>query len=369
MQVKVLACAALFLVNACSTQAPTTTRSTSAPTATVPSDTATQATPAVPVDVTASYARTQPGTTAAGAGSISGLVNCACGGLPAQDVYAISTDGTRFYATQTVPGQTRWQILGVATGQYYVYAAGRVAKAEGGTYDSAPRRFAAGYTVAVACGLSVSCTDHSPLVVTVRPGAETGGVETFDWYSTNFPLVPTAGPAAPFLKAPPASFATAADAAAYLGVESTDAPQVAAQADCPINLACFWLVSSRAGTGAAYYIATAGANGQYLSCGLYLIGGGSSWQTLDRSCRPSTAFPAVGSSGAVRLGMGETGCVNVHDSPSLSGRVVACVPDGTAVRIDDGPTYAANGSTDQSTEYWWHIAGKGWMVHTYLRNG
>jgi hypothetical protein len=39
------------------------------------------------------------------------------------------------------------------------------------------------------------------------------------------------------------------------------------------------------------------------------------------------------------------------------------------VQIDDGPTYTANGSLEQATQYWWHLAGSGWMVHKYLRNG
>jgi hypothetical protein len=313
----------------------------------------------------ASYARTQPGPTASNPGSISGLVNCACGGLPAQDVYAISTDGARFYVTQTVPGQAHWRILGVPVGQYFVYAAERIARTEAGTYPSPPR-FASGYTKAIACGLTVYCTDHSPVVVEVRPGQETPGAETFDWYADDFPLVPVAGLPPPVVSAPPAKFPTAKEAAVYLGLLATEARYVAAAADCPVNLACYWLESSHTGTGASYYIATAGANNQLTSCSLYLIASGGGWQTFDGRCGVSAAFPAVGAPGMVRLGMGETGCVNVHDSPSLSGRVVACLSGGTAVQIDDGPVYAPTGSTDLATQYWWHIAGAGWMVHQYL---
>ena len=36
------------------------------------------------------------------------------------------------------------------------------------------------------------------------------------------------------------------------------------------------------------------------------------------------------------------------------------------VRIDGGPYYAPNTSTDVLQHYLWHIAGKGWMVHRYL---
>lgn len=318
-----------------------------------------------PTGTTASFARTQPGSTTPNAGSVSGLVNCACGGLPGQDIFAISTDGARFYVTQTVVGQSHWQILGVQVGDYFVYAAERLATVAGGSYIT-PRRFASAYTRAIACGLTVSCTDHSPIPVHVTSGANSSGIETFDWYAADFPLVPVSGPPEPSLGAPPASFPTAEQAAEYEGVAATAAPHVVGPAQCPINLACFWLVSSRAGNGASYYVATAGANGMYVSCGLYLIGSASAWHTFDRYCSQIAAFPAVGATGVVSLGMGETGCVNVHDSPSLSGRVVACLQAGTTVQTDDGPTYAPNSSNDAATQYWWHLAGQGWMVHRYL---
>jgi hypothetical protein len=102
-----------------------------------------QAPTSTPAEVTtvASYARTQPGSlVGSGAGSISGRVNCACDGLPAQDV------------TQTVPGQFRWKIVDVPPGQYYVYAAGRHVRVPGGTYGDA-QRFTSGYTKAITCGL------------------------------------------------------------------------------------------------------------------------------------------------------------------------------------------------------------------------
>jgi hypothetical protein len=295
-------------------------------------------------------------------------VNCACGGLPAQDVYAISTDGLRFYVTQTVPGQWRWKIVGLSAGPYVVYTTGRVERVASGTYSDNPR-FMSGYTTAVACGLLASCTDHSPVIVNVRSRAETTGVDTFDWYSTDFPLIPIAGPPPPFVNDPPTTFPSAVTAAAYAGALATAARQVHSPSQCPVNLACFWLTSSHAGSGAAYYVAEAGANGDYMSCGLYLIGSGSAWQLFASICRASAAFPAVGASGRVQLGMGESGCVNVHSSPSLSARVVACLTAGTSVTVDDGPDYLMTSSQDLSTQYWWHLAGLGWMVHTYLGRG
>jgi hypothetical protein len=133
-----------------------------------------------------------------------------------------------------------------------------------------------------------------------------------------------------------------------------------------VNKACFWLASSGQGHMAAYFVATAGSNHDVLNCGLYLINVSAGWETLNARCSAQPAFPVVGSTGRVTLGMGETGCVNVHDTPALTGHVVACLPDGTMVTIDDGPYYAPNGSSDVATQYWWHLVGRGWMVHTYL---
>jgi hypothetical protein len=322
----------------------------------------------------ASYARTQPGpmVTGTAAGSISGRVNCPCDGLPAQDVYAISTDGLRFYVSQTVTWQASFRILGVPAGHYYVYSAARVAQSADGTYE--PRgRFAAGYTKAVACGLTISCTDHSPVVVNVRPGADAGSVDSFDWYSTDFPLIPTAGPPPPALAALPSTFPTAQDAAVYLGTMTTEGGYVTATDPCPNNQACFWLTSSRDGSGASYFVARAGANSEFLLCGLYLIGNGSAWRTLDSRCGSAPAFPAVGANGRVALGIGQTGCVNVHASPSLSSRVVGCLAAGTSVTVDDGPSYVPSGlppgNDIDGNSYWWHLAGRGWMVHPFLRGG
>ena len=355
-----------------------TTRATSAltpaPQASAAVPTPVGSSPTSPATVLASYARTQPGQVAGGAaaGSISGNVNCACDGLPAQDVYAISSDGQRFYATQTVPWQTAFRMTGVPAGHYYVYSAERFARSADGTYEPT-RRFAAGFTKAVACGATVDCNDHSPVDVNVRPGSDAAGVKTFDWYASDFPLVPSLGPPPPMLPAMPSAFGSAHDAAVYLGTVATAAQYVAGGDPCPANRACFWLVSSRDGSGAAYFSARAASTDQSILCGLYLIGSGSAWRTFRTECGSAPIFPAVGVSGRVGLGIGETGCVNIHNAPSLSSSVVACVAGGTAVTIDGGPDYVPSGlpagNDIDGDSYWWHLAGRGWMVHPYLRAG
>jgi hypothetical protein len=59
----------------------------------------------------------------------------------------------------------------------------------------------------------------------------------------------------------------------------------------------------------------------------------------------------------------------VRAAPAKTAKVVACLASGTDVRLDDGPVYVAAGIPASTLDVWWHIAGRGWMVHLYLRNG
>ncbi|TME47133.1 MAG: hypothetical protein E6I56_05025 [Chloroflexi bacterium] len=56
------------------------------------------------------------------------------------------------------------------------------------------------------------------------------------------------------------------------------------------------------------------------------------------------------------------GCANVRAFP-LQGPAVACLPNGTAATIDDGPAGFAFG---QSPTIWWHLKGRGWIAHELL---
>jgi Tol biopolymer transport system component len=51
------------------------------------------------------------------------------------------------------------------------------------------------YSQAVACGLSVDCSDHTPLVFTVQAGETTSGVDICDWYAQDL-LPPPPGQSA-----------------------------------------------------------------------------------------------------------------------------------------------------------------------------
>jgi hypothetical protein len=324
----------------------------------------------------ASYARARLQTPNPAGGSISGGIGYPSEFLPAQAVYAIRTDGSRYYRVETAVGQQHYTLLGVGPGDYFVLTAVRTPgfyQVASGARTAQVTRFGAGYTKAVPCGLSVECVDHTLLQVTVLPGSAITGINPGDWYAPAdwYPLVPGGGPP-PLLDipTPPAAFATADEAAGFLAQSRTGSRLVPSRDACPINDSCVWLTGRRDGHAATYFTGGTGSNQDVLTCGFYLVDD-AGWRPLDFRCGTShTPFPAVGSSGRVLLRMGETGCVNVHFAPGLSAKVVACLPDGATVQLDDGPYFLleSNATLDPPSmlNYWWHIAGKGWMVHWYL---
>ena len=324
---------------------------------------------------TASYARTQPGSPPPGAmaGTISGALGYPSEFLPAQAVYAIATDGTRFYRVESVVGQQHYKMVGVPAGDYFVLTVTRMPVRLGSGDAPANARFGAGYTKSVLCGLSVDCLDHSLVSVHVSAGRDTPNIDPGDWYvpENAYPIVPGGGPQLLRLDAQPVAFPNFHDAAVDVAQARTGGRYVKQAQDCPANAACTWFVSSRVGQGSAYYTGFAGSNTDLQACGFYVFGAGTAWQAFTAQCRSGTdPFPAVGSTGHVRLGMGETDCVNVRAAAGKTAKVVGCLASGTQVRIDDGPVYVtpAAGTSPSSLDLWWHIAGRGWMVDQYLRD-
>lgn len=100
--------------------------------------------------------------------------------LVAQRIIAFDTATMAKVAeVSTVQGQSTYQ-LSVPAGDYFVVAY---------TLDG---KLAAGYSQAVPCGLSVDCTDHSLIAVTVDAGALVENINPQDWYAPAgaFPPMP-----------------------------------------------------------------------------------------------------------------------------------------------------------------------------------
>src|SRR5436309_1925235 len=85
-------------------------------------------------------------------GSITGSVAYPAGVLPAQTIYAITTDGSRFYTAETAFGQRTYTMLGVAPGDYFVFSVAPTflpGQASSSARSQSGYRFPAGYTKAV----------------------------------------------------------------------------------------------------------------------------------------------------------------------------------------------------------------------------
>lgn len=118
----------------------------------------------------------QMGRPAGGQGSISGQLNYPLGAMPALKIYAILTGTDQFYVVETSAGQMTYQLDNLPEGKYHLVAYSAEA--------------AGGYTQAVLCGQTETCTDHSLADVIVLGGETTAEINLFDWNQPDFPPQP-----------------------------------------------------------------------------------------------------------------------------------------------------------------------------------
>lgn len=115
-------------------------------------------------------------------GSIAGTTGYPSEGIPPLEIYAFKVgDHSVYFKTTTQTNQQSFTIDAVTPGSYIVVA-----------YPLGDGGLTGGYTKAVACGLSVECTDHSLIEVDVIAGKTKSGVEIKDWYAPagQFPSKP-----------------------------------------------------------------------------------------------------------------------------------------------------------------------------------
>lgn len=115
-------------------------------------------------------------------GSITGTLGYPSQGIPPLEVFAIkASDHSVYFKTVTKTNQQTFTIDDITPGTYVVVA-----------YPVDTDSLAGGYTKAVACGLSVECTDHSLVLVEVTAGGTQSNIEVKDWYapSGEFPAKP-----------------------------------------------------------------------------------------------------------------------------------------------------------------------------------
>jgi hypothetical protein len=104
-------------------------------------------------------------------GAIAGALGYPSNFVPALGVYAIKIDqGSQpAWVVKTPPNTVAYTIRNLPPGVYNV-----IAYAGGG--------IAGGYSNAVPCGLSVACTDHRLIAVSVISGKTVSGADVRDYY-------------------------------------------------------------------------------------------------------------------------------------------------------------------------------------------
>lgn len=106
-------------------------------------------------------------------GAITGTTGYPSQGIPPLEIFAFKAgDHSVYFKITTQTNQQSFTIDSVSPGSYVLVA-----------YPTDTSELAGGYTKAVACGLSVECTDHSLIEVQVTAGQTTSGVEIKDWYA------------------------------------------------------------------------------------------------------------------------------------------------------------------------------------------
>jgi hypothetical protein len=148
---------------------------TAAPTATPISTPTSTVAAATTTPATTNVASTNAPSVAAGA--VTGYVGYPAEGHPALRIYAVSTSDRTVFFSVDVPQGTDpkpvYSIAGVRPGTYnlFAYLQGNDGPAGGA------------YTQYVKCGLQASCSDHTPIAVTVGAGETVRDIDVADWYA------------------------------------------------------------------------------------------------------------------------------------------------------------------------------------------
>jgi hypothetical protein len=92
----------------------------------------------------------------------------------------LKSDLKKYYCVDTAQNQQQYTIKDIPAGIYWVVAY---------TQDG---KISSGYSKAVPCGLSASCTDHSLIDVTLKGGEALTSIDPSDWYAppNTFPAKP-----------------------------------------------------------------------------------------------------------------------------------------------------------------------------------
>ena len=121
------------------------------------------------------------------------------------------------------------------------------------------------------------------------------------------------------------------------------------------------------GVHAAYakfrLVATAGG----AACSAYVFEDAHGWHGYNAVCTQNAGWaPDIGPGHIVTV---SGACANVRDHAGLTGHIMTCLPDGTSLELDSGPTFIdddPNSTMPIHGRLWWHIKGKGWVAHDVI---
>ncbi len=105
---------------------------------------------------------------------ISGKLGYPADHIPPLTVVAFNLKSGEHFKVDTALNQMDFRFEGLPAGLYHLVAYPQ---------EGIPAGFAGGYTRAVACGLSVDCTDHTLVDVPLAAGQQVEGIQITDWYA------------------------------------------------------------------------------------------------------------------------------------------------------------------------------------------
>lgn len=123
------------------------------------------------------------GGESAGTGGIAGQLSYPSSFIPSMTVVAFDINSANYRYIITNENSSTYQIDDLAPGSYFVVA-----------YPNNDSSYPGGYSAAVPCGLSASCTDHSLIPVEVKSGEVTQGINPGDFYAPPGTFPPSPAP-------------------------------------------------------------------------------------------------------------------------------------------------------------------------------
>jgi hypothetical protein len=121
------------------------------------------------------------------------------------------------------------------------------------------------------------------------------------------------------------------------------------------------------GVHAAYAKFVGEGTGGGSRCSAYVYEDAGGWHGRNAVCTQNTGYaPDLGPYHMVTV---PGACANVRDAAGLAGHIVTCLPDGTSIELDSGPTFIDDDPNSPGPIHgrlWWHIKGKGWVAHELI---